>query len=67
MKLNEAVISRSITTKEQWMKEKEMRKERLDKTESALKEKTVMLIEHLNHEKVRNRIRARCSERYKTW
>ena len=50
-RLQDRLRSYVSADEEKWLKEKEMCKERLDKTESALKEKTVKLIEYLNREK----------------
>ena len=48
-----------------WLKEKEMRKERLERTESAFKEKIANLIEHLNSEKARKAASKKCFNNHK--
>ena len=47
------------------LKEKEMHKERLERIESALKEKTAKLIEHLNCEKARKAANKKWSNKCK--
>ena len=47
-RLKEGIIVKRSAEEEAWLKQEEMCKERLDTLETALKDKTDKLIQHLN-------------------